>query len=111
MRALPNQMSESRHSRRFVPMASASAEGQPSDLLDPDQLVRGVPFPDLRRDRPRLAPKNHLRLAFQGRNYSRCSHTVIVAQKIVVGSVRHPWTNHHRSRRLSWRYLRSGDSK
>jgi hypothetical protein len=47
MRAQPNQMSESRHSRRFVPMASASAEGQLSDLLDPDQLVRGVPLADV----------------------------------------------------------------
>src|SRR5437868_14420888 len=28
MRAPPNQMSESRHSHRFVPLASASAEGQ-----------------------------------------------------------------------------------
>ncbi len=39
MSALPNQMSGSRHSRRFAPIASASAEGQLSDLLDPDQLV------------------------------------------------------------------------
>jgi len=31
------------HSRRFVPMASASAEGQLSDLLDPDKLVSWVP--------------------------------------------------------------------
>ena len=47
MRALPNQMPESRHSHRFGPMASASAEGQLSDLLDPDQLVQGVPLADL----------------------------------------------------------------
>jgi hypothetical protein len=48
MPALPNQMSESRHSHRFVPLASASAEGQLSDLLDPDQRVRGVPSADNR---------------------------------------------------------------
>jgi hypothetical protein len=47
MRALPNQMIERVTSRRFVPVASVSAEGQLSDVLDPDQLVRGVPIPDL----------------------------------------------------------------
>jgi hypothetical protein len=43
MRALPNQMLERVTSRRFVTVASVSAEGQLSDVLDPDQFVRGVP--------------------------------------------------------------------
>jgi hypothetical protein len=47
MRALPSQMLERVTSRRFVPVASMSAESQLSDVLDPDQLVRGVPEPDL----------------------------------------------------------------
>jgi hypothetical protein len=47
MRALPSQMLERATSRRFVPVASVSAEGQLSDVLDPDQLVRGVPKADL----------------------------------------------------------------
>jgi hypothetical protein len=46
MRGLPHQMLERVTSRRFVPVASVSAEGQLSDLLDPDQLVRGVPQAD-----------------------------------------------------------------
>jgi len=34
-----------------VPIASASAEGQLSDLLDPDKLVSWVPLTDLLRAR------------------------------------------------------------
>jgi hypothetical protein len=47
MRALPSQMLDRVTSRRFVPVASVSAEGQLSDVLDPDQLVRGLPEPDI----------------------------------------------------------------
>jgi hypothetical protein len=52
MRALPNQIVRSRYSRRLVPTASASAEGQLSDLLDPDQLVSWVPIADIPRTSP-----------------------------------------------------------
>jgi hypothetical protein len=39
MRALPNQMSEARHPRQFVPWQACPLKANFSDLLDSDQLV------------------------------------------------------------------------
>ena len=46
------------YSHRLVPIARASAEGQLSDLLDPDKLVSWVPLPDILTDSVREWEQN-----------------------------------------------------
>jgi hypothetical protein len=80
MRALPNQMLERVTSRRFVPVASVSAEGQLSDVLDPDQLVREVPEAEI--EKRQRANRSSISISLKptvwqqkNRNYTFVAHT------------------------------------